>query len=45
MEKLNHDYKMAKRETLRYWNKYKDYLVTIALTALFIWASRNGFFN
>ena len=45
MEKLNSEYQMAKRETIKYWNSNKDYLLTIALTALFIWASRNGFFN
>jgi len=45
MEKLNHDYQMAKEETIKFWQANKDYLITIALTALFIWASRNGFFN
>jgi hypothetical protein len=45
MEKLNYEYQMAKEETIKFWNSNKDYLITIALTALFIWASRNGFFN
>ena len=45
MEKLNSELQMAKRETIKYWNANKDYLITIALTALFIWASRNGIFN
>jgi hypothetical protein len=42
---IEHDYQMAIKETIKFWNSNKDYLVTIALTALFIWASRNGFFN
>jgi hypothetical protein len=42
---LKEEYKMAKEETIKFWNSNKDYLIAIALTALFIWASRNGFFN
>jgi hypothetical protein len=42
---INHEYELAKRETLRYWNANKDYIVAIVFLAFFIWASRQGFFN
>jgi hypothetical protein len=45
MKKLNYEINLAKRETLRYWNKHKDYILAIGFLAFFIWASRNGFFN
>jgi len=46
MKKLiSHEYQMAKRETIKYWNANKDYIVALVFLAFFIWASRNGFFN
>jgi hypothetical protein len=46
MEKLiNHEINLAKRETIKYWQSNKDYIVGILFLAFFIWASRNGFFN
>jgi len=42
---INHEINLAKRETLRYWNANKDYIVAIVFLAFFIWASRQGFFN
>jgi hypothetical protein len=42
---INHEYELAKRETIKYWQSNKDYIVAIGFLAFFIWASRNGFFN
>jgi hypothetical protein len=46
MKKLiNYEINLAQRETIKYWQSNKDYIVGILFLAFFIWASRQGFFN
>jgi hypothetical protein len=42
---LNHEYEIAKKETIKFWQTNKDYIIAILFIAVCIVASRQGFFN
>jgi hypothetical protein len=42
---INHEYEIAKKETIKYWQNNKDYILAILFIAVCIVASINGLFN
>jgi hypothetical protein len=42
---LNHEYEIAKKETIKFWQTNKDYILAILFISVCIVASRNGLFN
>jgi hypothetical protein len=42
---LNHEYEIAKKETIKFWQTNKDYILAILFIAVCIVASINGLFN
>jgi len=45
MKFVNHEYEIAKKETIKFWQTNKDYILAILFIAVCIVASRNGLFN
>jgi hypothetical protein len=42
---IDHEYEIAKKETIKFWQTNKDYILAILFIAVCIVASRHGLFN